>query len=247
MVALNPDYAPSETVTRPENRVGDFFWLGADRVGKNRLPSRMAAKEKSSCRYETASGRPFWLSREPLGELGPDGPNLYWYGKNSPINYTDPTGLWNLFNPLTWGLPTQPGENPWNPVDSSAEWGATGEGASEGAAAYADGLIPFVDPFDDHYDKCDKSTQWSKVIGSGVRDGLLFYSGGASMAVVRTERISTSLAQRTMVRELGPSWTTAIGGKMTPGSLFIDYTGKWVGRVDTGNNLFEALSDDDCN
>jgi len=77
--------------------------------------------------YDAGLGR--WLSREPLGALGPDGPNLYWYGKNSPLNYTDPTGLWNLWNPLTWGLPRQAGENPWNPVDSSAEWRATAEGA----------------------------------------------------------------------------------------------------------------------
>ena len=30
-----------------------------------------------------------WLSEEPLGI---DGPNLYWYARNNPTNYVDPTG-----------------------------------------------------------------------------------------------------------------------------------------------------------
>jgi len=112
--------------------------------------------------YNPALGA--WLSRDPIAENG--GINLYAYGANSPINYTDPNGLWNLWNPLTWGLPTQPGENPWNPTDSSAEWAATGEGATKGAAAYADGFIPFSDPFKDKgvYNNCDKGTEYSSFL-----------------------------------------------------------------------------------
>jgi RHS repeat-associated protein len=35
-----------------------------------------------------------WTSREPLGELGPDGPNMYGYVGNDPINYFDLGGLY---------------------------------------------------------------------------------------------------------------------------------------------------------
>ena len=38
--------------------------------------------------YDPDSGR--FISEEPLGL---DGPNLYWYTLNNPINYVDPTGL----------------------------------------------------------------------------------------------------------------------------------------------------------
>ena len=39
MVALNTAYAPSETLERSQNRVGDFFRESADRFGTNRLPA----------------------------------------------------------------------------------------------------------------------------------------------------------------------------------------------------------------
>ena len=39
--------------------------------------------------YDSNLGR--WISRDPLGE--PDGPNLYAYVRNDPINATDPLGL----------------------------------------------------------------------------------------------------------------------------------------------------------
>ena len=91
MVALNPDYAPSKTLTRPENRVGDFFWQGGHCVGKNRLASRIVTRGKSGCGYKTASGRTFWLSRDPIAENG--GLNLYAYVGNDPINWVDPLGL----------------------------------------------------------------------------------------------------------------------------------------------------------
>jgi len=48
--------------------------------------------------YDPKAGR--WISREPLGL---DGPNHYHYGFNSPLNGTDPTGLWFLTDPATYG------------------------------------------------------------------------------------------------------------------------------------------------
>ena len=41
--------------------------------------------------YQPELGR--WLSRDFIGETGPDGSNIYRYSRNNPINETDPTGL----------------------------------------------------------------------------------------------------------------------------------------------------------
>ena len=42
--------------------------------------------------YDPATGR--WLSRDPIGESG--GINLYGYVSNSPVNYMDSIGLWQV-------------------------------------------------------------------------------------------------------------------------------------------------------
>ncbi len=68
--------------------------------------------------YEPKLGR--WLSRDPIGEL--DDTNLYAYVGNAPMDRWDPLGLWNAWAPATWGVPTGAGQNPWNPMDSSAAW-----------------------------------------------------------------------------------------------------------------------------
>lgn len=47
--------------------------------------------------YKTASGRPEWLSRDPIEEEG--GINLYGYVSNDPINYWDPFGLQSTGSP----------------------------------------------------------------------------------------------------------------------------------------------------
>ena len=136
--------------------------------------------------YNSELGR--WLSRDPAGFI--DGPNLYAYVSNDPISRIDPLGLWNLWNPLTYGLPSQPGENPWNPLDSSAEWGATAEGATKGAAAYADGINPFGNPWQDLgvYDPCvDKGTGASQWLGENIGRNALYTAGGlrAGQALTR--------------------------------------------------------------
>lgn len=45
--------------------------------------------------YNADLGR--WISRDPIGETGPDGPNLYAYVANNPINAFDPYGLTAAF------------------------------------------------------------------------------------------------------------------------------------------------------
>ncbi|MCA9556472.1 MAG: RHS repeat-associated core domain-containing protein, partial [Myxococcales bacterium] len=42
--------------------------------------------------YRPALGR--WLRKDPAGDV--DGPNLYRYAVNSPVNYVDPIGLWTV-------------------------------------------------------------------------------------------------------------------------------------------------------
>ena len=91
MVALNTAYALSKTSTRSENRVGDFFCEAGECVGNNRLASRIATKGKSSYSYETASGRPVWPNRDPIGERG--GWNLYGFVGNDVLNDYDMLGL----------------------------------------------------------------------------------------------------------------------------------------------------------
>jgi uncharacterized protein RhaS with RHS repeats len=43
------------------------------------------------CAYESVSGLPEWLSRDPIAESG--GINLYGYVGNNPVSETDPLGL----------------------------------------------------------------------------------------------------------------------------------------------------------
>ena len=95
-----PDYAPSLAASgrrRPPQRAT----FKNSRLGFFGAPSgRTLAKRRSACRtapgyrrcgYKTASGRPEWLSRDPMGEYG--GLNLYGYVRDNPVNMRDPLGL----------------------------------------------------------------------------------------------------------------------------------------------------------
>lgn len=65
--------------------------------------------------YQPELGR--WLKRDYLGELGPDGSNVYAYTQNNPVNWSDGTGLWTSAH---------------SALAVAATWGA-GVGAFEGA------------------------------------------------------------------------------------------------------------------
>jgi RHS repeat-associated protein len=104
--------------------------------------------------YDPVTGR--WLSKDPIGITG--GLNQYVAFGNNPVGGKDPYGLWNLWNPATWGNRNGIGYR-WydslNPLHESAVWAAAGWGASEGASAALDGIIPFFDPFEIAYaDEC---------------------------------------------------------------------------------------------
>ncbi len=69
------------------------------------------------CDYESVSGLPEWLSRDPIAENG--GINLYEYSGNSPVYRIDPLGLY----PATLGLSgrqTNALDNPNYPTPSAA-------------------------------------------------------------------------------------------------------------------------------
>tara|TARA_R100000027_G_scaffold17378_1_gene12555 strand:- start:545 stop:1651 length:1107 start_codon:yes stop_codon:yes gene_type:complete len=103
MVALNAAYAPEETDERPENRVGGFFFLAAERAESDRPASPDRIGEKRGHGYDGASGVTVygfryydpetgrWLSRDPIGERG--GLNLYAFVGNDGVNIWDLLGL----------------------------------------------------------------------------------------------------------------------------------------------------------
>jgi RHS repeat-associated protein len=109
--------------------------------------------------YDPTVGR--WLQPDPLGLEG--GLNLYAYCGNDPINAIDPTGLAAKRKGF-WG-------------DLADIAGAFLSGCKEGAAATADGFIPFWDPFKDVYTDANGNhidgTDISLFCGGMSRDLLL--------------------------------------------------------------------------
>ena len=76
--------------------------------------------------YDPSIGR--WLSRDPIGEE--DGPNLYGYVLNDPINWFDPFGLQTVtVNGATANLP---GGSTMSAAGFQHQWITTDKGASAG-------------------------------------------------------------------------------------------------------------------
>jgi RHS repeat-associated protein len=124
--------------------------------------------------YNPHIGR--FLQTDPIGY--DDDINWYRYCENSPVNLTDPYGLWSI-----WGIIA--GDWSWEPTAAQRAELRAGfvEGAKKGAAATADGAIPFADPFVEHYADASGNVptvyKWSRLAGNVVRDASLGAVGAA--------------------------------------------------------------------
>ena len=126
--------------------------------------------------YAPKTGR--YRETDPIGLWA--GTNPYSYVDSAPTTGIDPYGLWNIWNPGLWG---QANAVSWSWTDSLIPWhessGYTREAFAHyslrGLEAFADGVIPFGDPFESYgaYDRCDKGLEWSKSIGAWTRDAEL--------------------------------------------------------------------------
>jgi RHS repeat-associated protein len=105
-VPAAPDYAPSLAASgrrRPPQQASPKdsrrVFLGpppSRTLSRRRLPHGTAPGYRT-CGYKPASGRPKWLSRDPIKNLEmAQGPNLYEYVRNDPTNGFDPLGLWQF-------------------------------------------------------------------------------------------------------------------------------------------------------
>ena len=86
--------ASKQTTSQRKTRVGFFLRRPSGRTPVARTQVARLAPGCTALGYETVSGRPQWLSRDPIGENG--GINLYAYVGNNPVNATDPLGLQEL-------------------------------------------------------------------------------------------------------------------------------------------------------
>ncbi len=100
-----PDYAPSlaasgrrrppRRATSPlKTRVGVFCRRPPGRHRSHHSQVAYLASGCPACGYKTASGRGKWLNADPAGLA--EGPNLYAYVGNKPIDAVDPLGLAGL-------------------------------------------------------------------------------------------------------------------------------------------------------
>ena len=82
--------APSKGDPTAKNRVWDFFGEPTNpRPGNRRQPQQPRRKNRP-CSYKTASGIPYWPSRDPIEEEG--GINLYAFVGNNGVNKWDLLG-----------------------------------------------------------------------------------------------------------------------------------------------------------
>lgn len=144
--------------------------------------------------YNANTGK--FQTKDPIGFAGGDS-NQYRYVWNSATNFVDPSGLANLWNPITWGIPNP--QQSWadfvtfNPFDAqnvaamSALPGAYLQTAQNGdqmrsLEAFVDGYTPIVDPFASYgfYNPNDGVNAQSQVIGGFTRDLMLFVAGAKS-------------------------------------------------------------------
>lgn len=112
-----------------------------------------------------------WLQRDPMDEI--DGPNLYAYVNNDPVNGSDPLGLWNLWSPATWGV----GGGGYslgdrlNPNGESAHWDVYQLDPEALIKGFNAAVLNRFDP-------CDPDARLSAAVGSASKAVLLALGPG---------------------------------------------------------------------
>jgi len=86
--------APERRNVTEENRVWDFFRLSNETHPANRRQPAQPRRIIRPTPTKTASGIPYWPSRDPIEEEG--GVNLYVFVGNDGVTAIDPVGLKNL-------------------------------------------------------------------------------------------------------------------------------------------------------
>jgi len=102
MVAINTEFALSETESEAKKSRLEFFSDSTDYTWANRLAAPIATKEKEAIVTKPALGIPVWSNRDPIEEQG--GLNLYGFVDNDSVNYIDVLGFAKIgFRPLADG------------------------------------------------------------------------------------------------------------------------------------------------
>ncbi len=185
-------------------------------------------------RYYSAPMRRF-ISTDPSGIDG--GANLYAYANLAPTHFADPLGLWGV----------QFGENGVNIGNGHPTLLFTQDSwsdAGHGAAAFVDGVVPFIDPLASSgvYDASDPALQISQAVGSVTREVLTVIGGGGIGTYARASGQSLTAAQRVLVGEFGPSTVGLLAGDLTTKGLAAGYAIKTAGRVDLFMNVRELVT-----
>lgn len=132
-------FAPASLTSPLKTRVGFSRRRPSGRLSRRRRFRSMFTPGSRACGYRTASGRAKWPNRDPISEAGSEllrggkgnpldkilrgsipaelsqGPNLYTYVRNNPLNQIDPLGL-SVGGPLPgWPGPGQPYNPSCNP------------------------------------------------------------------------------------------------------------------------------------
>ena len=84
--------APERRNLTGKNRVWDFFRLSNETHPASRSQPAQPRRKIRPTATRSASGIPYWPSRDPIGEEG--GGNLYGFNYNNPIGSIDNLGLW---------------------------------------------------------------------------------------------------------------------------------------------------------
>lgn len=186
-------------------------------------------------RYYHPQLRRFLNQDTVLGAIGTHaGMNRFAYANGQPVTGIDPLGLWNLWNPLTWGLPSNPGENPWTIVDSSAEWNAAAVGAMGGAIGFQNALT-FGLSSTAGYSKCDVDIgrqvgKLTMIAEGAVATAGAFSLQGATPYFYSGAGADAQAASSGYILTDTTAGTLGNAGQTTLNFLFGQATGQTIGR-----------------